>query len=91
MERIYVLYDRVSDVRIGVPMALPSDGAARRMFGDVQRDAESQLSRHPDDYELWCVGEFVGACEIRAFPPQFLERGAPRVVTSSDPAQLALS
>ncbi|QCQ84643.1 nonstructural protein [Blackfly microvirus SF02] len=43
-----------------VPMFVPSIGGAIRAFGDeCQRDEKNNsLFQHPEDYELWHLGEY---------------------------------
>jgi hypothetical protein len=51
--------DRAADA-FGRPMFVPSVGVAIRSFSDeVNRDdSENQLNRHPDDFDLYELGEF---------------------------------
>lgn len=51
--------DRAADA-YGRPMFVPSVGVAIRSFSDeVNRDdPENQLNRHPDDFDLYELGEF---------------------------------
>jgi len=40
------------------PFFMPTIGLGVRAFGDVLRDANSPLAKHPRDYELYKIGEF---------------------------------
>lgn len=41
------------------PVKIQNDAAAIRMFGDmVQRDTDSIVGQHPEDFSLWFVGTF---------------------------------
>lgn len=40
------------------PFFMPSIGLGVRAFGDVLRDPNSPIGKHPRDYELFKVGEF---------------------------------
>lgn len=40
------------------PFATPSIGAAVRSFGDEIKRPDSEMGRHPTDYQLFTVGEF---------------------------------
>lgn len=53
------VYDRASEV-FGRPAFIPARGAAIRSFTDeVNRvDANNELNRHPDDFDLYILGEF---------------------------------
>jgi hypothetical protein len=51
--------DRAADA-YGRPMFVPSVGVAIRSFSDEinRQDAENQLFNHPDDFDLYELGEF---------------------------------
>ena len=49
--------DRAID-SFGNPFAVVALGQATRSFSDEVRNPESQISRHPDDYDLYHVGSF---------------------------------
>lgn len=51
--------DRAADA-FGRPMFVPSIGVAIRSFSDEinRQDAENQLFNHPDDFDLYEMGEF---------------------------------
>lgn len=51
--------DRAADA-YGRPMFVPSVGVAIRSFSDeVNRvDPDNQLNKHPDDFDLYELGEF---------------------------------
>lgn len=54
----------VFDVKVDAfmpPFFQPTNGSALRHFADAVNDPQSQLSRHPEDYKLCCVGEFDDA------------------------------
>lgn len=41
------------------PFVVPARGAAVRSFRDeVKRGGDSEMSKHPSDYELYLIGEF---------------------------------
>ncbi len=40
------------------PMFFQSTGQAVRSFSDAVNDGESNFSRHPEDYTLFCLGEW---------------------------------
>lgn len=56
MKRLYWIRDVVAQAFLGGPVVLPVDAVAVRFFGDVAGNPETQVSRHLDDHELWCVG-----------------------------------
>lgn len=51
------------------PLFFQANGQAVRSFGDAIRDKNSEMGKHPEDYHLYCLGEFdpqsgvVIACE----------------------------
>lgn len=51
--------DRAADA-YGRPMFVPSVGVAIRSFSDEvnRKDADNQLYNHPDDFDLYELGEF---------------------------------
>lgn len=57
--KILTVRDRVADV-FGTPFFVASVGAGIRSFGDeVKRvDGNNQLNKHPDDFDLYYLGEF---------------------------------
>jgi hypothetical protein len=56
---ICTVKDRAADA-YGRPMFVPSAGVAIRSFSDeINRDnADNQLFNHPDDFDLYELGEF---------------------------------
>lgn len=57
MKKVMTIYDKKSELWFN-PQAWQSIGEAVRAFGDICRDGESALAAHPEDYSLWCVGDF---------------------------------
>ena len=59
IHQVFIVKDRASD-SFGIPMFLMAKGQAIRSFSDeVNRAAEdNQLYKHPDDFDLYFVGEF---------------------------------
>lgn len=42
----------------GRPFYVPSVGVAERSFRDECRNPESEISKHPEDYELFLLGDY---------------------------------
>lgn len=40
------------------PFFYPSVGQASRFFGDLLEDPKASLSKHPEDYSLYLLGEY---------------------------------
>lgn len=55
MKRIYAIRDRVAEA-FGPLMTFPHDAPAIRAFSDVAVDPNTQVGRHPDDFELLELG-----------------------------------
>lgn len=55
--KVYALIDLKAG-NYGTPFFCASNGLAIRMFSDLVRDPKTTLSRHPDDFQLFCLGEF---------------------------------
>lgn len=75
---ITIVRDAAANV-YGVPMFLASKGQAIRSFSDeVQRvAADNMLNKHPEDFELFYVGEYDDSdATFDAVPPTSLIRGA---------------
>jgi len=54
--RIYAIVDKKADAIIAGLHLHKHEAAAVRMFTDVANDDRSMLHRHPDDFELVCIG-----------------------------------
>ena len=69
--------DRATDA-YGTPMFLVSVGQGMRSFSDeVNRESEeNQLFRHPDDFDLYELGEYdTDSGSFDCFVPRLLARG----------------
>lgn len=57
--KIYLMRDTAVEA-FHVPMFFPSEGAARRAFGDeVNREAaDNNLFKHPEHFQLYFAGEY---------------------------------
>ena len=58
MRKIYAIRDN----KVGTfapPCLFENDASAIRAFGDlVSRDKDSLMHLHPEDFSIWCLGEF---------------------------------
>lgn len=54
---LFAVRDRAVDA-FNRPFCAPTLGAAERSFHDEVRREESEMHKHPSDYELYCVGAF---------------------------------
>ena len=58
------------------PFFVPNESMAIRSFGDAVCDSNSFLAKHPEDYQLYKVGEFddnAGAL-VPCSKPEFLSK-----------------
>lgn len=51
------IYDKRAQA-YGPPMCYPTLGVAERSFSDAVNDAGTTLHKHPEDYQLYELGEF---------------------------------
>lgn len=66
----------VKDVKVGFmsPFIRSNDSLAIRDFKDAISDDHptNALHKHPEDYELWCLGEFLQDSGVIKSEPKFL-------------------
>lgn len=55
--KILAVRDRASMTYLN-PFAQPARGVAIRTFCELVNDENHQFGKHPNDYELWELGEF---------------------------------
>lgn len=64
------------------PFFMPAVGMATRAFGDLARDKDSQVAKHPGDYRLAEIGTFddnngelvsIGGPRFLGFATDFME------------------
>lgn len=53
---VVAIKDRAVNAVLGIGLA-PTKGAAIRNFQDDLAQPNNQMAKHPDDYELWILGE----------------------------------
>lgn len=77
------------------PFFVPAVGAGIRAFSDeVNRGGDSELSKHPEDYALYRLGEFddqVGAFQELPHRPELLVTAVTVLQVAVDPRQLKLA
>lgn len=57
MSKIYAIKDQAIEA-FSQPFFVQAQGQAVRMFMDESKNEQSQINRHPADFELWYLGEF---------------------------------
>ena len=57
MSKIYAIKDQAIEA-FSQPFFVQAQGQAVRMFMDETKNEQSQINRHPADFELWYIGEF---------------------------------
>lgn len=75
------VYDRATET-YGRPFYVPHVGAAIRSFMDEANRADSEIGKHPNDYELFELASFDDATGKYTVPPT-----PTRLVRGSDFAQ----
>lgn len=56
---VYAIYDKAVNAYMR-PFVMQADGQAIRVFSDMAVDADHEISKHPEDYSLFRIGEFDG-------------------------------
>lgn len=54
---VYSIFDEKAAV-FGVPFFMKNKGIALRAFGDLIKDGNTSINKHPDDFKLYYLGEF---------------------------------
>lgn len=68
----------------GTPFFMPREAAAIRAFGDLVNDERSTVSKHPEDYVLFHIGDFEDdTANIEVVKPRSLVTGASMVRPTS--------
>lgn len=55
--KIYSMYDEKAKA-FNRPFIFSTHGQATRAFSDGVSDPQSHLSKHPEDFSLYCIGDF---------------------------------
>lgn len=55
--KIFTVYD-VQAETFGQPFFMQSEGIALRSFHEAALNPESEISKYPDDYVLYAIGEY---------------------------------
>lgn len=67
--RMYAVYDRKATV-FARPFCSPNDAMAKRSFEAAKLDSNTELSKFPQDFGLYLLGEFDDdSGEITGFHP----------------------
>lgn len=59
MRQIFCIYDKVAMGMYGALVLQAHDGPVMRLFMDLLSDKDQHISKHPADYELWCLGSIT--------------------------------
>lgn len=72
MKNIY----SIKDNKLGFEQIFiaPNNAAAMRMFGDTCRDEKTLFAQHPEDFDLYKVGEMDDNTGVITSDVQFLEK-----------------
>lgn len=53
----YTIFDNKA-LLFNAPFFQHNDAVARRMFGELATDTNTQIGRHPSDFQLYCIGTY---------------------------------
>lgn len=60
MQKIYAIFDTVSQMIVGQLLLCRHDAQAVRAFSDIINDKQqNMLNQHPDDFQLLCLGTIL--------------------------------
>lgn len=79
LQKFYTVYDR--HVGYGFPFAQPNDACACRTFKIWLNDPSSELSKSPEDYELFYLGEYNTDTGVGCFEPEAIVKGGDNLAT----------
>lgn len=79
LQKFYTVFDR--HVGYGFPFAQPNDACACRTFRIWLNDPSSELSKSPEDYELFYLGEYETETGIACFKPEVIVKGCDNLAT----------
>ena len=79
LQKFYTVYDR--HVGYGFPFAQPNNMAALRTFKIWLNDPSSELSKSPEDYELFFLGEYETETGKAVFEPKAIVKGGDNIAT----------
>lgn len=79
LQKFYSVYDR--HVGYGFPFAQPNDACATRTFKIWLSDPSSELSKCPEDYELFYLGEYETDTGEASFKPSAIVKGRDEFAT----------
>lgn len=54
---MYVIFDSKAGT-YNTPIFFPTQAVAERSAIDALTDADSEIARHPEDYTMFCIGEY---------------------------------
>jgi len=78
---LYVIRDRVANMKMGNPIIVENDRVAARLFMDIVADKDSVLSKHPTDYEIVRVADVDrNGLILEKYEPILIADGAGPVV-----------
>lgn len=55
--KMYSIYDTKAEI-YGNPVCIRTDGEARRQFGVLATDNQTEIGRHPEDFLFYRIGEW---------------------------------
>jgi len=76
IQKVYAIRD-VKANHYATPFFMASNGLAIRAFSDLVSDPKTTLNRHPDDFQLFVIGEYDdNSGELLPSMPEFLSNAS---------------
>lgn len=70
IHKVFAVRDNTAEL-YNLPYYAPTTGSGKRLFSDTVNDKTSMLAKHPDDFELFELGEYD---DVHA---EFISNGSP--------------
>lgn len=68
LQTVFTVYDQKADAYLP-PWIMPRTEMARRVFSDCVNSTDHQFAAHPEDYTLFCLGDWNDeTAEFRPYP-----------------------
>lgn len=82
--KVFALFDSKA-AYYGTPFFLQNKMVAMRSFSDLVKDPQSMVSKHPEDFNLYEIGEYDDSTGVMKSEPPLALGNATQFVTSDQP------
>lgn len=76
MRNVYAIYDRVAITTIGALVVERSHAQVIRLFNDLLGDTNTQVGKHPADFDLLYLGKIADDGQLLPERPETIASGA---------------